>query len=610
MNQPWDSDEPGSGDRAGADPPAPPAPLAPPPPAVQAAPGRARGWRTSPAAQNGIAFLFYLVIWLATAFRPIVSHITRMLLDQKSQDPNFYVWGLRWWPYAIGHGLNPLFSSEIAAPHGQSLAWVTTVPPLALLTSPLTLLAGPVVSFNLLAAIALPVSAWATFLLCRRLTGKFWAALVGGAVFGFSAYEMFAGAIGQLNLVYSLMLPILGYIILVWWEGRISTRAFVILAAIAMAVQFYLFLETFADLTGFLVLALGLGYALARQADRAVILRLGKLIGLAYVIAAVLAAPYLIYAFHSKPPRPVGSSGMDLASLVIPRPTRTYGIAWLTHLADGPYKLSAACYVGVPLLVLVILLAVSSWQSRLVRLLCCLLGIIVVAALGPVLYLDGHRAAPLPWATLFHLPLVRNAYPLRLMLFAYLILAVAAALWLAGPAKRVQWARWPLGALVILFIALDVVPIKVKTHSEVPAFISTGQYRRELSHGEIVVVVSDDGNAGMLWQAQSDFYMRIAGGYLNEGINHRTDLPRPVQALADATPARVAEFERFVKADHVGAILVDASDKPVPGWVRVFRLLGLVGHTTGGVVVYPIDGCLTCRTLDGAELGKKPLATA
>ena len=54
-------------------------------------------------------------------------------------DPNFYVWCLRWWPYAVVHGLNPLYTHQIAAPAGHSLAWVTTVPPLALLAAPLTL---------------------------------------------------------------------------------------------------------------------------------------------------------------------------------------------------------------------------------------------------------------------------------------------------------------------------------------------------------------------------------------------------------------------------------------------------------------------------------------
>ena len=60
--------------------------------------------------------------------------------------------------------------------------------------------------------------------------------------------------------------------------------------------------------------------------------------------------------------------------------------------------------------------------------------------------------------------------------------------------------------------------------------------------------------------------------------------------------------------DHVGAILLDASDKPA--WVGIFGKVGLVGHTTGGVIVYPTNGCRTCRTLDRAELGKKAPAPA
>jgi hypothetical protein len=232
-----------------------------------------------------------------------------------------------------------------------------------------------------------------------------------------------------------------------------------------------------------------------------------------------------------------------------------------------------------------------------------MLVIVIVASLGPVVYRDGHPVVTLPWSGLFHLPLVRNALPLRLMVFAYLVLAVATALWLAGPAKRVPWARWSLAVLVLVLIALDAFPIKVKTQSEVPTFISTAQYRRQLSPGEIVVVVSNDGNTGMLWQAQSDFYLRISGGYINEGINHRSDLPDQVAVLGrKATPARVAAFEAFVKSDHVGAILVDVSNKPGPVWAGIFPMLGLVGHTTGGVVVYPTHGCDTCRLLTRAEL--------
>jgi hypothetical protein len=567
-----------------------------------ASPSAPRDRLRSPALQGAIAFAVYLVVWVATAFRPIVEHPAQALLDQKSQDPNLFVWFMRWWPYAIGHGLNPLYTHEIGVPAGHSLAWVTTVPPLSLLATPLTLLAGPLVSFTLLAAIALPVSAWAAFVLCRRLTGKFWPALVGGAVFGFSAFEMNHGAAGQLNLTYSsLLLPILAYLILLWRDGSIGTRTFVILAGLAMALQFYLMVETFADMTAVLAICLLVGFALAGAAGRPEIARLARVVGLAYVLAAVLAAPYVLFMLAAKAPKLKHQTGMDLASLVIPRPGRTFGIGWLTHAAAGPIKDSAACYVGVPLLLLAVLLAVTSWSSKIVRFLSCMLAFLIVASLGPVVYLEGRRTQALPWAALFHLPLVRNAFPLRLMLFAYLVLAVATALWLAGPARRVPWARWSLAVLVVVFIALDTVPIKVRPHTSVPTFISSGQYRRQLSPGETVVVVSDVGNAGMLWQAQSDFYMRIAGGYFTEGLSHRTDLPLPVQHLANATPRRVEQFERFVKADHVGAILLDASQQPA--WAGIFRKVGLVGHTIGGVIVYPANGCQSCHAVDWTQLG-------
>ena len=564
-----------------------------------ASPAAPRDRLSSPALQGGIAFIIYLVVWAATSARPLVFHATQALLDQKSQDPNFYVWGLQWWPYAIGHALNPLYTHQIAAPAGHSLAWVTTAPPVALLAAPLTLIAGPIVALNLVAAIALPLSAWAAFVLCRRLTGKFWPALVGGAVFGFSAYEVNHGGAGQLNLIYSLLLPILAYLIVVWRDGSIRTRTFVILAGVAIAVQFYLMMETFADLTGILAVSLLVGFALAGRDRRPEILRLARACGLAYGIAVVSALPYVAFVLSARPPKLTANTSLDLASLVIPRQQRTFGITWLYHLAHGPVHTSAAGYVGVPLLLLAVLLAVTSWSAAIVRFLTCMLGFIVVAAFGPALYVEGRDVVGLPWAALWRLPILRNAYPSRLMVFAYLVLAVATALYLAGPARRVPWARWALAVLVIVFIALDTPTLSIAPRSSVPAFITSGKYHRQLSRGEIVAVVSDVGNAGMLWQAQSGFYMRIAGGYINQGLTHGSDLPAQVQDLASATPASVAQFEQFVRTDHIGAILVDARHEP--GWASIFSRIGLVGHRTGNVVVYHTNGCQTCRALDATS---------
>jgi len=585
--------EDGASGKAGAQ-------LADPPVPSAASPAARRDLLRSPALQGAAALALYLLVWLTTSARTLIEHLGWAQLDQQSMDPNFYVWGLRWWPYAIGHTLNPFYTHQIAASAGHSLVWVTTAPPVALLAVPLTLIAGPLASFNLLTAIALPVSAWAAFVLCRRLTGKFWPALAGGSVFGFSAYEVNHGAAGQLNLIYSLLLPILGYLIVVWRDGAIRTRTFVILAGLAMALQFYLMMETFADLTAILALALLVGFALAGRDGRPAVVRLGKFLGLAYLIAAVLAAPYVAYVLSAKAPKLTVISGLDLASLVIPRPQTTFGVSWLTIAAHGQVRESEAGYVGLPLLLLVVLLAVSYWSSKMVRFLTCMLAVIIVAAFGPVLYLEGRRVGKLPWAALWRLPILRNAYPSRLMLFAYLVLAVATALYLAGPARRIPWARWPLAVLVIAFIALDTPRISAAHHSTVPTFISSGEYRRELRPGEIVTVVSKVGNAGMLWQAQSDFYMRIAGGYINQAITHRSDLPDVVQDLSSATSADVAHFEHFVRADHVGAILLDAAHEP--SWAGIFRRMGLGGHRIGNVVVYQTHGCQSCRPLGRARV--------
>ncbi len=278
-------------------------------------------------------------------------------------------------------------------------------------------------------------------------------------------------------------------------------------------------------------------------------------------------------------------------------------VHWLHHLAVGPIQISAGGYVGIPLLLVALVLAVTRWSSRIVRFLTCMLVFIVVASLGPALYLQGSQVASLPWHALWNLPIVRNAYPARLMLFAFLVLAVATALFLARPGKLI-WLRWVLGLLVIAAIVQDAPGLDVAPHSTVPTFISAGTYSRHLKPGEIVVVVSDIGNAGMLWQADTDFYTRLAGGYINQAITRRTDLPKVVQSLARATPLIVLKFESYVKADKIGAILLDRNHEPQ--WVGILKKMGLKGQYIGNVIVYPTNGCQSCRLLDWAQLTVPP----
>ncbi len=534
-------------------------------------------------------------MWVLFKAYPLVLHPARPQVNQSSMDPNFYTWSLRWWPYAIGHGLNPLHSTEIGAPAGYGLAWVTTIPPLALLLTPLTETAGPVVSFNLLVVVLLPASAWGAFVLCRRLTGRFWPALVGGAVYGFSSFEVNHSEAGQLNLVAVVLLPLMAYLVVLWRDGKIGPRALVGLLALAMVAQFYLFLEFFADMTAVWTVALLLGYALAGRPGRPVVAHLSRLVGLAYLLAIVFIAPYLGYALTHVPKgfaRSPALYDLDLASLVIPGPGRAFGLSWLAHLAARPPIVSAGGYVGIPLLAIVVALAVFTWSRKITRFLCFMLVFIILVALGPVMNLDGRRVTGLPWARLWYLPIVRSALPARFMIFAFLVLAVMTALWLAGPSKRL-WARWLLVPLAIAAVAANAPAIDQPSLPGSPAFIATGEYRDYLAPDSTVVIVSTRGNAGLLWQAETDFYPRLAGGFINTAITPGTDLPAPVAALAHATPRKIRLFRSFIRRARVAAILVEAAT--APGWAGIFSKLGLHGTTIGGVILYKTIGDLTAH---------------
>jgi hypothetical protein len=548
----------------------------------------ARRVSASTAGQGVLALLVYEAVWLAAAGAfPLVTHPQWAQLGQSGTDPNFYVWALRWWPYSIAHGLNPLHSAQVRLPGGANLAWVTTIPPLALIMAPITAIFGPVVSFNLLAAVSLPASAWAAFALCRRVTRRFWPALAGGAVFGFSNFETTHIASGQLNLSFSLLIPLVAYLVVLRWDETISSRAFVGLLALTMTAQFYLFLETFAQMTAMLAVALLAGYAIAGRARRPAVASLARLIGLAYLITVAAGSPYLWFALRHVPPgfarSPAGTS-LDLLGLVAFSHQNVLGLTWLMRHGPPHTAWRVGGYVGIPLLIVAVASAAFTWSKKITRLLTVMLLVVIVAALGPTVRADGQRLFGLTWKVLWYLPLARSALPVRLMVFAFLALALIVAIWLAGPSKR-QWARWLLAVPAVAGIIANLLPVSLSAGPGMPPFVTTGEYRHYLSPDEAIVVVSDrTNNAGMLWQAQTDYFYRLAGGFLNKEIGAVVPLPVAGLVTGQLTPAKRRAFQAFVRRTHVSAILVETGSSP--RWLVVLTELGLAHLTVGGVTIY------------------------
>jgi hypothetical protein len=560
--------------------------------------------------QGLIAFAIYLVAMIYCLALPLLPHLDVPHVQQTQVDANFYIWAIAWWPHALSHGLNPFYSYQIMAPGGVNLAWATTTPTVSLLMWPITATAGPIVAFNLSLILAPPASAWATFILARRLTGKFWPALLGGAVFGFCGYEISHEASGQPNLTVTLLIPLIAYLVLRRWDGSLSRRSFLIWTALALAAEFYTFLEAFADLTLVAPVALVIAYVVAARDTRPRVVRLAVDCAIAYVGSIVLAAPYLYVALVNKPKsfhQAVPQFWVDVAGVVVPRTNRLLGMTWLGPVAG--HVITPSIYVGVPLLVLGALVAVFQWSNRLVRLLVPLYVVVFLLALGPKLLVDGKQVITLPWGFIWSLPLLDSAESQRLMDFGQLILALLLALWLAyvTTSKLVLAARWGLAVLSLaaMFANLPtfasvVVPHKPKPAQwvevlpsqpptdQIPSFFTDGTYKQYVKPGENVVIVSHRGNAGMMFQAYTGFYFNIAGGFINASLSQEDALPPVVSALSHLPGKvgrkRVEDFRAYVKSDNIGAIIVERAWSE--HWMYVFAALGLKTTTVGGVTIF------------------------
>ena len=557
-----------------------------------------------PALQGLIALVIYLVVFILAFGQALIAHLNVPQVGQVEVDPNFYIWAWRWWAYAVSHGLNPLYSYQIGAPQGYNLAWATTSPSAALLVAPLTATFGPVVSFNLTLLLAPPASAWAAFVAARRLTGRFWASLPAGVIYGFNVYMLAHEVSGQPNLTLTLLFPLMVYLVLRWWDGSLRRTGYVIWMMLAIALEFYTFVEAFAEMSLIWVAALALGFGVAGRELRPRVARLAWHTGIAYLGAIVLAAPYLIYALENYPStltRPEPWFSVDFAGLVLPGSHRLLGMRWWAAAAG--HDLAPTTYLSIPLLVILALFAVFRWSSRVTRFLVIGFVVVIAFAAGPSLTVDGKQLFALPWGVMWDWPFLKSAEPIRFIVFGYLIIAMALACWLAtlDLSRLARAARWALAVVALAAIFADlptfaevVVPPpprdwtpaipSLQPANALPAFISDGLYRRYLSPGEIVVVVSHRGNAGMLFQADTGFYFRIAGGFINASLSQVDALPVPVADMDSLTPADEMNFELYIQQAGVGAIIVERAWSEL--WMYNFSALGLKATTVGGVTIY------------------------
>ncbi|MGB9224784.1 hypothetical protein, partial [Mycobacterium sp.] len=296
----------------------------------------------------------------------------------------------------------------------------------------------------------------------------------------------------------------------------------------------------------------------------------------------------------------------DLLNLVFPTPYQLIApdaATRVSHEFSGLYH-EATGYLGLPLLVLLIVVAIRQWDDVRIRVASVTGALLLVLSLGPWLHIGKQAlSVPLPWLLFGKLPLLKHVMPGRFTLFTWLAVAVIVAIAISratrlAPRPAVQW---------LLAVVVALVPILPAPLARVPAF--TPPYFREwASHhigpDEIVLVApySIDGGltAPMLWAAEADYglkmpegyaYMPWPGGGTGDGppSTRLSTIMRTIQG-GEATPLARGETRAQVAAELLYGDVRHVIVGPMQAWEAMLAfftdLFGRAPERVGGIAIW------------------------
>ena len=152
-------------------------------------PGRWRRWlaRTAahPLARHAALLLGFIAAGVVVTW-PLAANLADARLPA-TRDIGAYVWGFWWVARQVTHLANPWFTSLMAAPVGVPLGFHTLMPLPGLLLTPVTLIWGPSVSYNLLALITPGLLCYTMYRAARLWLPSAIGAIAAGAFYGLSA---------------------------------------------------------------------------------------------------------------------------------------------------------------------------------------------------------------------------------------------------------------------------------------------------------------------------------------------------------------------------------------------------------------------------------------
>ncbi|HEY1645340.1 MAG TPA: hypothetical protein VGF75_03050, partial [Candidatus Saccharimonadales bacterium] len=530
-------------------------------------------------------------------------------------DIGLSVWFLRWAPFAIAHGLNPFFSSWINAPFGANLAQNTPMPLLGLITAPLTLLVSPISSFNLLAYLAFPLSAFSMFYVVKKLSRSSLAAFVAGLLYGFSPYIV---GQGQVHIMLSFI-PLPPLILLTLWGILRQKKKPILLGALLgleVVAQFMIEPEVLAlfavsILPALIVLAIWKRKLINTKR----LIYFGKSLTTTAIISFVILI-YPIYFMANGQNHFTGTTyplnnpyRSDLAGLVLPT-TNQFLVphafkTFALHVGGGDTP-EIGDYVGIPLLLFV---AVGTFYFRKNRWLVIASFSTFFAWLlsaGPSLTIYNHPTnIPLPFNLIAKLPLIDNILPARFSLMEWLFLSLTVALIIVELKKHLPHSKHKK----VLAIVLSTWALAI-----VITLLPSWPYSSSQQVGDIKLPQTNSTQApvaltypyplypfdqAMVWQAANNMSFKIVGAYIENpnaaGIQSvftpLLNPPAMQQWLAyeenvtyapwtDSKTITNNDITSFMNLNHINKVIVDQKAPNSINVVKRFsQVLGTPTHT-------------------------------
>lgn len=555
-----------------------------------------------------VAFIFYLIVsYLLFAYSMGFSLTTRYI-GKFSHDQIQYIWTLNWWPYAISHHINPFFSTFIWHPYGTDLSIApASVPGASFIALPITLIFGPVASYNMLIIIGSALSAFFTFLIIKYLTQSFTAAVIAGFLFGFSTYQ-FVQVI-HLHTELTFLIPLIGYLFLLFWEKKIQSIAFILLVGLCLTLQYLFAIEVFVTLTLFIGISLIIFTLVYPEHFKKLIHFLINLSG-AYALCAMLLLPFIYTAFKNgiptRPFNPAAIFSIDPLNFIIPT-TATYiganAFAQFSSTFGSIYESSG--YLGIPAIAIIILYAVKYWHEKMTRFLFFTLICFMILSLGPKLHIAGNSSLTLPEYFINKLPIINQLLPVRLTVYVFFVASLLIGLW-AGKNLTGLWAgrkdltlyfKYILIIFTLIFIFPNISRGTAYTDTNIPYFFTSGIYKQYIHKGDNVLFLPYAGYGdSMLYQEYTNMYFNLAEGYVTTWVlTPKIFLQNPIttkllyryQKKPSLTSNDFNDFKKYLHDFKVNEIIFPQSE--YSHLLPVISGLHIKPINVDGIIVYKIN---------------------